>query len=185
MIRYKTSITIGFLCAILAAVPGIGRADTADAQANYALTDPANGTSGTVQVMAHAVISQNMVIEYVTPMNLGASGVPVKTKTLHLVTAGNTGEQPLDRRRSPPLAASVAVQGMPNQTFAVSINEASRKANSRNGFVVATFTHNAGQTPYIGPAGGTEFTIGATLRLAKNTANYGYSGALDVIVSHN
>ncbi len=183
MIHHKTATAIAFLLAA-AAAPGIGRAETAAAVANYALTDPASGKTGAVRVTATATVAENMVIEFVTPMNLGISGVPNGTETLRLVAA-RSGGQAGGRRGKPPLSASVAVQGLPNQTFAISIEQAGHGANSPEGPVIATFTHNAGKTPHIGPAGDTEFTIGASLRLARNTARRGYNGTLDVIVSHN
>lgn len=183
MIHHKTATAIAFLLAV-AAAPGIGRAETADASANYALTDPATGKTGTVRVTATAIVAQNMMIEFVTPMNLGFSGELGGTETLRLAAA-KPGGQTGSRRGGPPLSASVAVQGLPNQTFAVSIEQARHGANSPEGPVIATFTHNAGKTPHIGPAGDTEFTIGASLRLARNTVRRGYNGTLDVIVSHN
>jgi hypothetical protein len=185
MIRRKTATAIAFLLATLAAAPGICRAETRDAQTIYELTDPATGKTGTVRVTATAVISQNMVIEYVTPMNLGTTGIPGGSETLRLIAASRAIGRSADNRSPPPLSASMAVQGMPNQAFAVSIDQVSRGADGPDGPVIATFTHNAGQTPHIGPSGDTEFTIGATLRLARNTASRGYSGTLDVIVSHN
>ena len=185
MVRRKTRTVIAFLVLAMVAAPATVRADTADAQANFALTDPASGKTGTVRTTATAIILENMVIEYVTPMNLGASEVPRKTETLRLIATGSEHGRSKGKRSAPPLSASLSVQGMPNQTFAISIDEAKRNSSGRDGFVVATYTHNAGQTPHIGPAGDTEFTIGAALRVAHNSANLGYNGTLDVIVSHN
>jgi len=185
MIRHKSVTAIAFLLVAAAAAPRICWAETGGAQAIYALTDPARGKTGTVRVTATAVISENMMIKYVTPMNLASSGIPRQSESLRLIAASNGSGQPVGKRNTPPLSASVAVQGMPNQAFAVSINQASRGSNGLDRTVIATFTHNAGQTPHIGPAGDTEFTIGATLHLARNTASRGYSGTLDVIVSHN
>ncbi|MBE9553005.1 MAG: DUF4402 domain-containing protein [Proteobacteria bacterium] len=186
MIRHRTAPSILFLFGAIAA--GTAHAefnDVADAVANYAVTDPATGKTGTARATATAVISENMVIQYVTPMSLGISGEPGGPETLRLIAANKASGRPEDERSGPPLSASLAVQGLPNQTFAVSIDQATRGANGSGGPVVATFTHSAGQTPHIGPAGGTEFVIAATLHMARNTARNGYSGALDVIVSHN
>jgi hypothetical protein len=185
MKRYKTGTAIVFLLAAAATAPGIGRAETADALAGYALADPATGKTGTARVTATAVISQNMVIEYVTPMNLGLSGKPGESESLRLIAAGKANGRPGRTPGPSPLTAAVAVQGLPNQTFAVSIGQAPGAANGPGGPVAATFTHNAGQTPHIGPAGDTEFVIGATIHIARNTAHRGYSGTLDLIVSHN
>lgn len=182
MIRHKTATAIAFLLAA-ASAPGIGRADPPDAEVNYLLTDPV--TSNRVQVMATAVISENMVIQFVTPMNLGISGEPGATETLRLINTTATTGQARGQRGSPPLSASVAVQGLPNQTFAVSIEQGGRGANGPDSPMIATFTHDAGKTPYIGPAGNTEFRIGAALRLARSAARLGYSSTLDLIVSHN
>jgi hypothetical protein len=183
--RYKTGTAIAFLLAAIVFAPETGRAETADAVVNYALTDPATGKTGTARATATAVISQNMVIEYVTPMNLGTSGETGKAETLRLISASNTTGQAGATRGNPPLTAAVAVQGLPNQTFAVSINQATRDRNRPGGPMVVTFTHSAGQTPHIGPAGNTEFVIGASLRIARNNVRQGYNGTLDVVVSHN
>ena len=185
MKRYKTGTAIAFLLVAAATAPEVGRAETADALAGYALTDPATGKTGSVQVNATAVISENMVLEYVTPMNLRISGTADDPESLRLTTAGTTGGRPSGARGNPPNSAAISVHGLPNQTFAVSINQATRSAKGQGNRVVATFTHNAGQTPHIGPAGDTEFVIGATLRMTRNTARHGYSGILDLIVSHN
>ena len=185
MIRRETGIFYALLLCAMVTAPGLIRADTADAQANFDLTDPASGKTGTVRATATAIIAENMVIEYVSPMNLGTSGAPGKTETLRLIATGSEHGSSKGKRNAPPLTASLSVQGMPNQTFAISIDQAKRALNPRDGIVVATFIHNAGQTPHIGPAGDTEFTIGAALRVASNTASRGYNGALDVIVSHN
>ena len=114
-------------------------------------------------------------------MNLGISGKPGESQTLRLIAARKAGA----KHDPPQLTAAVAVQGLPNQTFAISIDQATRGANGPGDPVVAVFMHNAGQTPHIGPAGGTEFMIGATLRIARNVAYRGYTGTLDLIVSHN
>ena len=186
MIRHKTAPSILFLFGAIAA--GTAHAefnDVADAVTNYAVTDPATGKTGTARATATAVISENMVIQYVTPMNLGISGEPGEPGTMRLIAIGNSSERAGTRHSAPPLSASVAVQGMPNQTFGVSIGQATLGANGQDGRVIATFTHNAGKTPYVGPSGDTEFIIAASLRLARNTAYRGYNGTLDVIVSHN
>lgn len=183
MIDRKTGTAIALLLA--ATLAGIGRADATDALTNYADTDPAAGKTGTAHATATAVIAQNMVIEYVTPMNLDLSVQPGDYENRHRVAAGKAGERASGRRGAPPQSASLAVQGMPNQVFAVSIYQPRPGADAPDGSGITAFTHDAGQTPHIGSAGGTEFTIGATLRLARNTTRRGYSGALDVIVSHN
>ena len=185
MIRRKTRTVVVVLLLAMMAAPATIQAQTTDVPANYAVTDPAAGKAGMVRVTATAVISENMVIEYVTPMNLGTSGAPGKTETLRLTAASSEHEMSKGKLNTPPLSASLSVQGMPNQTFAISIEQAKRALSGRDGIVVATFTHNAGQTPHIGPTGDTEFTIGAALRMTRNTASHGYSGSLDVIVSHN
>lgn len=178
----KTGTAIALLLATIITAPGIGRGATMDdASENYALTDPATGKTGAAQATATAIISQNMVIEYVTPMNLGISGKPGESQTLRLIAADRAGT----KHGARPLTAAVAVQGLPNQTFAVSIDQAMRGTNDSGGPVVTTFTHNAGQTPHIGPAGDTEFMIGATIRIARNTSHRGYNRTLDLIVSHN
>lgn len=184
MKHFKTGTAIAFLLAAATTSPGVGRAETADALAGYALTDPATGKTGTVQVTATAIVSENMVLEYVTPMNLGISGNPAESASLRLITAGKTSGRRGGARENPPLSTAVSVHGLPNQTFAVSISQAVRGAKGPGDPVIA-ITHNAGQTPNIGPAGDTEFVIGATLRIARNTTRRGYSGKLDLIVSHN
>ena len=186
MIRHKAAPSILFLFGAIAA--GTAHAefnDAADAVTNYAVTDPATGKTGTARATATAVISENMVIQYVTPMNLSISGEPGGPETMRMVAIGNSSERAGKKRSAPPLSASVAVQGMPNQTFGVSIEQATLGANGQDGRAIATFTHNAGKTPYVGPSGDTEFIIVASLRLARNTAHRGYNGTLDVIVSHN
>lgn len=181
MKRYNTATAIAFLLVAAVIAPKIGRAETADAVVNYGLTDPATGKTGTAQATATVDISENLVIEYVTPMNLGISGKPGESQTLRLIAARKAGA----KHDPPQLTAAVAVQGLPNQTFAISIDQATRGANGPGDPVVAVFMHNAGQTPHIGPAGDTEFVIGATLRMARNTAHRGYNGTLNLIVSHN
>lgn len=182
MIRHKTGTGIAIVF-LLATAPWTGWAETPDAVADYAVSDPATGKAGTAHATITAVISENMVIEFVTPMNLTLSGKPGDSGTLRLATAGRANRQAGGKRDAPP--PSVAVQGLPNQTFAVSIGQTGRNAKGPDGLTIATFTHNAGKTPHIGPAGDTEFLIGATLRLARDTIRRGYSGTLDLIVSHN
>ena len=185
MIRRKTGTAIAFLLAAAFTAPGIGRAQTADASANYALTDPATGKTGSVQVTATAIVTENLAIQYVTPMKLGLSGNPGESATLRMITVGKANGRTAGRRDAQSYSPSLAVQGLPNQVFAISIEQASRGINGPDGSMIASFTHNAGQTPHIGPAGDTQLMIGATLRLSRNTVRRGYSGTLDVIVSHN
>jgi len=185
MTRRQIAISVALLLCALAAVPESLRADTPDAPSNFALSDPASGKTGTARAMAKAVISANMVIEYVSPMNLGLSEMPDKTQTLRLIASSGKHERDTGNRVAPPLAASLSVQGMPNQTFAISIDQAKSDHGGQGGFVLATFSHSAGPTPHIGPTGDTQFSIGAALRLPNNAAGRGYSGTLDVIVSHN
>ena len=184
MIRNKSGIAFAFLLAAVAA-PWSGRAETTEAEAKYAVTDPATGKTGTAHAMATAVISENMVIEFVTPMNLKFSAKTGKPAALRLVVAGKADQLLGDRRNTLQRKPTVAVQGLPNQTFAVSIDQVGRGASGSDSPVVATFTHSAGDTPHIGPRGDTEFMIGATLRLTRNAVRRGYNGTLDLIVSHN
>jgi hypothetical protein len=179
--KYRNSGALSAaLFAVVLATPSGGRAETSDALARTALTAP--GKSGTVQAFATATVQNAIMVEYVSPMILGTVDTGDGKVTLGLVSAGKASGRKGAARSDPGVAASVEVQGMPNQTFAISIDQAARLDSVS---YVATFSHNAGQTPHIGPNGDTEFNIGAAFKVARNVASHGYNGALDLIVSHN
>lgn len=171
------------LFAVVLSAPADGRAETPDALTRAALADPiSTSKSGTMQFKVSATIRDSLMVEYVSPMVLETVDSGNGKFALSLVSGDNTGGRTNSARHGPARAASMEVQGMPNQTFAISIDQSTE---FRSGLYVATFSHNAGQTPHIGPDGDIEFNIGAALKLARTAANYSYSGALDVIVSHN
>jgi hypothetical protein len=164
-------------------VPWGVRADIPDALDRANLADPITADrSGTVQVIVTATIRNSLNVEYVSPMVLEKVDTGNGRASLRLISGEKNVNKTIAARPSPRMTAAVEIQGIPNQTFAISIDQATQ---FRPELYVATFSHNAGQTPHVGPAGDTEFSIGVALKLAKSAANYNYSGALDVIVSHN
>lgn len=95
----------------------------------------------------------------------------------------NCGLSQIGRERA--LAASVAIRGMPNQTFSIALPQTARMGRAARNIEVATFTHDAGQTPAIDRNGDLHFNIGATLFVSDRTPSGAYTGSFDVIVSNN
>ena len=168
--------------AAIMAFPMAAWADAPDALAKTALTDPmSNSKSGTVQTRITATIRQSIQVDYAIPATAGADGGNSPGPALQRVSADIPAAS---RGKASRLAmtAFVEVQGIPNQTFGISIQDAD---GTGRGLKSAIFSHNGGVTPHLDPGGDGGFSIDARLDLAHMSAGYGQGGALDVIVSHN
>jgi len=62
------------------------------------------------------------------------------------------------------LAAAVAISGVPNQTFSLTLTDTLVIVTDAGELVVTSFDHNAGASPTIGGDGAARISIGATAR---------------------
>lgn len=147
---------------------------------------PAGGRADTAQAVAFASIGQQVVVRDATPMSFGTVERPAESASVELTpfsTTLNCGLSQIGRQRA--LAASVAIRGMPNQTFSIALPQSARMGRATRHIEVATFTHDAGPTPAIDRNGDLQFSIGATLFVSDRTPSGSYTGSFDVIVSNN
>ena len=183
MISRNARAIFGLLLGFVLVPPGAAGAEQMDAVVTTSLTEPARVEPGTVQVSVTAIIRESMGVEYTAPLTLDAPNKPGQAAATNLVLA-NTARQ-FDGRAdwNSELSASIAIRGMPNQTFAVSIPGVARLHSARRNTAIAIVTHDAGSTPRVGPGGETKFVIAARIDLAQNMPVSNFKGMLDVIVS--
>lgn len=184
MIFRSAKAVFGLLLGLAFVPPGVAGAQQMDAVTIAAQTDPARVESGSVQAVVTAVITESMVVEFPAPLTLGAPKTSGQAAA-KLVFA-NSAEQPNVRADGNiELSTSIAIRGMPNQAFAVSVPGTTRLDGARHYAGLAVITHDAGSTPRIGPRGDTKFVVAAIIDYAKTMPASSYTGKLDVIVSHN
>jgi len=140
----------------------------------------------TAQALAFASIGQQVAVRKSSPMSFGTLERPVESASVELTplsTTVNCGLPQIGRERA--LAASIALQGMPNQTFSIALPQSAHMGRAARDIEVASFTHDAGPTPAIDRSGAVTFNIGATLFVSDQTPSGSYTGSFDVIVSNN
>ena len=185
MISRNARAVIGLLLGFVLVPLGAVGAEQLDAVVATRLTEPARVEPGTVQVVVTAIIRESMGVEYTAPLTLGAPENPGQAAAANLVLANTAGRLDGGMDQKTGLSASIAIRGMPNQAFAVSLSRTTRLNGARRNTGIAIVTHDAGSTPRVGPAGETKFVIAARIELAQNITVGNYTGTLDVIVSHN
>lgn len=144
------------------------------------------GAADTAQALAFASIGQQVAVRETSPMSFGTVERPPESATVELTpfsTTVNCGLSQIGRERA--LAASIALKGMPNQTFSIAFPQSARMGRAARDIEVASFTHDAGPTPAIDRNGAIQFRIGATLFVSDRTPSGSYTGSFDVIVSNN
>lgn len=183
MISRNTSAVFGLLLGFVLVPPGAGEAEQLDAVVGTSLTDPARVEPGSVEVTVTAVIKESMGVEFTAPLTLDGPKKFGQAAATNLVLANTTRR--LDGREdlNTELSTLIAIRGMPNQTFAISLSRTARLGGAGRDSGIAIVTHDAGFTPRIGPGGQTNFIIAARIDLAQNMPVNNYKGMLDVIVS--
>lgn len=183
MISRITSAVFGLLLGFVLVPPGASEAEQLDAVVNTGLTEPARVDPGTVEVSVTAIIRESMGVEYTAPLTLDSPKKPGQAAAASLVLASTARQFDGRADRNTELSASIAVRGLPNQAFAVSISRTTRHNGAGRTTAIAIITHDAGSTPRIGPGGEAKFVIAARIELAKNTPVSNYRSMLDVIIS--
>lgn len=152
----------------------------------FAVAPTVASAADTVQSPAFASIGQQVAVRKASPMSFGTLERPVESASVELTplsTTVNCGLPQIGGERA--LAASIALQGAPNQTFSIALPQSARMGRAARDIEVASFTHDAGTTPAIDRNGAVNFNIGATLFVSDRTPSGDYTGSFDVIVSNN
>lgn len=184
----KSSTASAMLCLLFGFVfapLGAAEAQQQDAVATTNMADTARVDAGTVQVLVTAIIRENIQVEFTAPLTLTAMKKPNQAAAPNVVLVRTAERSDVRKTRNTELSTSILIRGTPNQAFAVTVPETARLVSARNGSEMAIITHDAGESPYIGPQGSMNFVVAANFDLAQNMAINIYTGTLDVIVSHN
>lgn len=156
------------------------------AVASLASALAASGRADTAQSLAVASIGRQVVLREISPMRFGIMRRPAERESVELTPFSTTVNGGLTRAgRAHMLAASITLQGTPNQTFSIALPVAARMGQAATMIHVTTFTHDAGRTPVIDAGGMLRLRIGATLLVSGQTPSGRYAGSFDVIVANN
>lgn len=76
-------------------------------------------------------------------------------------------------------ASAVQIAGAPNQTFSITLPEATTFAQSGQLVTLSNFQHNAGNTPFLGKNGSGVFNVGAQVNQQSAPATVGPTSDID------
>ncbi len=133
---------------------------------------------------ASAAVLAPLSFEKSSNLTFGALDPSHVRGTVALRTDGLRWASWVDLSRGPNAAvAAFTLSGAPNVAFAITLPKSIVLTPGDAGLQVTDFTHNAGLSPVLDPAGARRFEVGAILRAGPSLAQGSHLAAFNVTVS--